>query len=143
MAYIYRKNDPKKKRRVVILIFILILAGVLTLSIAGGFFGSDYVVRKSLEGQEVVTHVAVSGGDVIVTIYGGRKAEELQMISMTIDGVPQSSEHPLDPPLLNGAGVVVFPGVCDGVTGTRIVTVRGVFADESTMLLKQVRFRFT
>jgi len=143
MAYIYKKHDPKKKRKVVILVFVLILACVLIVSIIGGFFGSDYVIRKSLEDPEVVMHVAVSGGDVVVTIYEGRQAADLRMIDLTIEGVSLSSEHSMHPAPLNGAGVVVFPGVCDGVTGTRLVGVRGVFADESMELLKRVRINFT
>lgn len=143
MAYIYKKRDPKKKRQAVILFFVLIMAGVIIVSVSAGFFGSDYVVRKSLEDPDVVMHVAVSGGDVIITIYEGRKVEDLRMICLEIEGVSLPSEHSIHPAPLNGAGVVVFSGVCDGVTGTRTVGIRGVFADGSTMILKRLTIKFT
>ena len=91
----------------------------------------------------MVMHVAVSGGDVIITIYEGRKVEDLRMICLEIEGVSLPSEHSIHPAPLNGAGVVVFSGVCDGVTGTRTVGIRGVFADGNTMILKRLTIKFT
>ena len=143
MAYIYKKRDPKKKRQTVIMFFVLILAAVIIVSVAAGFFGSEYVVHKALEDPDVVLHVAVSGGDVTIAIYGGEKVEELRMVCLEIEGVSLSSEYSMHPAPLNGAGMVVFSGVCNEVTGTRLVSVRGVFADGSTKLLKRVTIKFT
>jgi hypothetical protein len=143
MAYRYKKDNPKSKRKLVIAFFIIIVFIALFVAVIAGFFGSNYVVQKSLEDPDVVLHVAVSGGDLIVTVYEGRRVDELRMLVLEIQGVSLPSSMTMMPAPLTGTGAVYFSNTCMGVTGVRKVGVRGIFADGSSTLLKVSTIKFT
>ncbi|WP_319378715.1 hypothetical protein [uncultured Methanocorpusculum sp.] len=143
MAYRYKKDNPKSKRKLVIAFFIIIVFIALFIAIVAGFFGSNYVVQKSLEDPDVVLHVAVSGGDLIVTVYEWRRVEELRMLVIEIEGVSLPSSMTMMPAALTGTGAVYFTNTCVGVTGVRKVGVRGIFTDGSSTLLKLSTIKFT
>ena len=143
MALIYKKDDRKRTRRLAIGFFFIFVLIVLVTAVILGFFGSDYVVQKSLEDPDVVMHVTVSGGDVIVTIYEGRKVDELIMLVLDIEGVSLPTSISMMPAPENGAGIVCFSNICNGITGVRKVGVRGIFTDGSSTLLKLNTIKFT
>jgi len=143
MAHIYKKDNPKGARRLAIVSFFIILLIVLSFAAIIGFFGSDYMVQKSLEDPDVVLHMTVSGGDVIVTIYEGRRVNELSMLVLEIGGVSLPSSMSMMPAPLNGVGIVHFSDTCNGITGVRKVGIRGIFTDGSSSLLKLSTIKFT
>ncbi len=101
------------------------------------------MIQKSLEDPDVVMHVTVSGGDVVVTIYEGRKVNELSMLVLDIEGVSLPTSMSMMPAPENGVGIVYFSNICNGITGVRKVGVRGIFTDGSSTLLKLNTIKFT
>ncbi len=65
-----------------IITIMLILAG----SLAGLLFGATFIVDQSLDDPDVLMHAAISGNDIIVTIYEGGRVDELVQISLEIEG---------------------------------------------------------
>ncbi|MDD3047364.1 MAG: hypothetical protein PHV96_04250, partial [Methanocorpusculum sp.] len=136
MALRYKKQTQKEKRMVmagVLGIASLFIVGVFALA---ALVGTGYVVDKSLEDPDVLLHVFVVGNDVIVTIYEGRRVNDLVMLSLEIEGVVLPASVACIPISTAGTGEVRFSNACSGVTGTRDIAVRGVFADGATRLLK-------
>jgi len=129
----------------------MIMAGVLgiiSLVIIGAFalaalLGTGYVIDKSLEDPDVLLHVFVVGNDVVVTIYEGRRVNELVMLSLEIEGVALPVSVSCVPVSTAGTGEVFFRNACAGVTGTRDIAVRGIFSDGGTRLLKMNTMKFT
>ncbi len=105
--------------------------------------GTGYVIDKSLEDPDVLLHVFVVGNDVIVTIYEGRRVDELTMVSLEIEGVSLPQSVCLQPAPESGTGEVSFTEACSGVTGVRDIAVRGIFSDGRTQLLKLTTIKFT
>ena len=105
--------------------------------------GTGYVIDKSLEDPDVLLHVFVVGDDVIVTIYEGRRVDELTMVSLEIEGVSLPKSVSMQPAPDCGTGEVHFTEACAGVTGVRDIAVRGVFSDGRTQLLKLTTIKFT
>jgi hypothetical protein len=143
MAHTYKRDNPKGKRTLAIVSFFIILLIVLGFAAIIGFFGSDYVVQKSLEDPDVVLHMTVSGGDVIVTIYEGRRVNELNMLVLEIESVSLPSSMSMMPAPEYGTGIVTFSNICNGITGVRKVGIRGIFTDGSSSLLKLNTIKFT
>lgn len=117
-----------------IIAVMLILAG----SLAGLLFGASYIVDQSLEDPDVLVHAAISGNDIVVTIYEGRRIDELVQISLEIEGY-----SPVVQDVPNGAKEIVYSGVAVQITGTRNVGLRGIFNDGSVDLLKVLVLKFT
>jgi len=143
MAHIYKRDNPKGKRKMVIAFFFLIVLIALFAAVILGFFGSDYMIQKSLDDPDVVLHMEVSGGDVIVTIYEGRRVAELYMLVLEIEGVSLPTSMSMMPAPEHGMGVIYFSNICNGITGVRKVGVRGIFTDGSSSLLKLSTIKFT
>ena len=143
MALTYKKNNPKGTRRLAIGFFIIFLLIVLVFAIILGFIGTDHMMHRMLNDPDVVLHVTVSGGDVIVTIYEGRRVNDLSMLILEIEGVPIPSSMSMMPAPENGEGMVCFSNICTGITGVRKVGIRGVFTDGSSSLLKMSTIKFT
>lgn len=143
MAYTYKRDNPKGKRRLAIAFFFIIVLAVFFVAVIAGFFGSDFVVQKSLEDPDVVIHVTVSGGDVIVTIYEGRRVTELSMLVLEIEGISLPTSMSMMPAPVKGVGIVTFSDTCSGITGVRKVGVRGIFTDGGSTLLKLNTIKFT
>lgn len=121
-------------------VFSMVIVGVFALA---ALLGTGYVVDKSLEDPDVLLHVFVVGNDVIVTIYEGRRVNELVMLSLEIEGVTLPASVSCVPISNAGNGEICFRNACSGVTGTRDIAVRGVFADGGTRLLKMNKMKFT
>lgn len=117
-----------------IIAVMLILAG----SLAGLLFGASYIVDQSLDDPDVLVHAAISGNDIVVTIYEGRRIDELVQISLEIEGY-----SPVVQDVPNGAKEIVYSGVAVQITGTRNVGLRGIFNDGSVNLLKVLVLKFT
>lgn len=117
-----------------IITVMLILAG----SLAGLLFGASYIVDQSLDDPDVLVHAAISGNDIVVTIYEGRRIDELVQISLEIEGY-----SPVVQDVPNGAKEIVYSGVAVQITGTRNVGLRGIFNDGSVVLLKVLVLKFT
>ena len=117
-----------------IIAVMLILAG----SLAGLLFGASYIVDQSLDDPDVLVHAAISGNDIVVTIYEGRRIDELVQISLEIEGY-----SPVVQDVPNGAKEIVYSGVAVQITGTRHVGLRGIFNDGSVDLLKVLVLKFT
>lgn len=117
-----------------IIAVMLILAG----SLAGLLFGASYIVDQSLDDPDVLVHAAISGNDIVVTIYEGRRIDELVQISLEIEGY-----SPVVQDVPNGAKEIVYSGVAVQITGTRNVGLRGIFNDGSVDLLKVLVLKFT
>ncbi len=65
-----------------IITVMLILAG----SLAGLLFGMTYIFDQSLDNPDVLMHAAISGNDIIVTIYEGGRVNEMTQLSLEIEG---------------------------------------------------------
>jgi hypothetical protein len=105
--------------------------------------GIGYIMDKSLADPDVLVNVAVRGDDVIVTIYDGRRIDELFMVSVQIEGVDLPNSVSTRHTPAAGKGEVVFKGACAGVTGERDVAVRGIFSDGKTEMLKLSKVKFS
>ncbi len=111
---------------------------ILVASLGGLLFGASYILDQSLSDPDVLVHPALSGNDIIVTIYEGRRLSELMQLSLEIEGyAPVVRDVP------SGAKEVIFVGIASQITGTRNVGVRGIFTDGSIILLKVIQLRFT
>lgn len=117
-----------------IITIMLILAG----SLAGLLFGATFIVDQSLDDPDVLMHAAISGNDIIVTIYEGGRVDELVQISLEIEGY-----SPVIQDVPKGEREIVYSGVAVQITGTRNVGLRGIFTDGTVKLLKVLVLKFT
>lgn len=143
MALRYKKQSRKEKLVIMACILgvtLMVIVGALALA---AFLGTGYIVDKSLEDPDVVLHVFVIGNDVAVTVYEGRRVDELTMLSLEIEGVDLPASVSCVQVPSAGIGEVSFRNACSGVTGTRNVAIRGIFADGGTRLLKMNKIKFT
>ena len=143
MALKYRKQSQKEKRLVMAVILGLVSIIIVGAFAAAALLGTGYVIDKSLEDPDVLLHVFVVGDDMIVTIYEGRRVDELVMVSLEIEGVSLPTSIALKPAPNSGTGEVHFTGACEGVTGVREIAVRGIFSDGRSQLLKMNTMKFT
>lgn len=65
---------------------IITIMLILVSSLAGLLFGATFIVDQSLDDPDVLMHAAISGNDIIVTIYEGGRVDELVHISLEIEG---------------------------------------------------------
>jgi hypothetical protein len=144
MTIRYRAKENQREKR---LTMVVILSGVILLIIGFcvflAFFGTEYMIDKSLDDPDVLVSVGIVGDDVIVTVYEGRRIDELVMLSVEIEGVTLPSSMTTMPAPTNGVGKITFKGACAGVTGKRDVAVRGIFSDGGTRMLKLYTVTFT
>ncbi|MDO9523591.1 MAG: hypothetical protein Q7J08_07780 [Methanocorpusculum sp.] len=143
MALRYKKQSQKEKRLIMIVILGIVSLIIVGACAAAVLLGTGYVIDKSLEDPDVLLHVFVVGNDVIVTIYEGRRIDELVMLSLEIEGVSLPTSASLKPAPNSSTGEVYFTGVGEGVTGVRDIAVRGIFSDGKTQLLKMNTMKFT
>ena len=122
MAYRYKRDNPRSKRNVVIAFFVSIVFIALIVAVVAGFFGSNYVVQKSLEDPDVVLHVAVSGGDIIVTVYDGRRVDELRMLALEIEGVSLPTSMSMMSPSSMGMSLGI-PWITVSLTDKQVLAV--------------------
>ena len=121
---------------VISLVIIVIL--ILVASLGGLLFGASYILDQSLSDPDVLVHPSLSGNDIVVTIYEGRRLSELMQLSLEIEGyAPVVKDVP------SGAKEILYVGVASQITGTRNVGVRGIFTDGSVQLLKIIVLKFT
>ncbi|WP_143702766.1 hypothetical protein [Methanocorpusculum labreanum] len=117
---------------------VITIIVILVASLGGLLFGASYILDQSLKDPEVLVHPAISGNDIIVTIYEGEKVGELVQLSLEIEGYAPVVQN-----VPSGATQIVYVGIASQVTGTRNVGVRGIFTDGSVKLLKVIELRFT
>lgn len=117
---------------------IVTTLAILIAALSGLLFGASYILDQSLDDPDVLVHPAISGNDIIVTIYEGRRVTELVQISLEIEGYAPVVQNVPD-----GATEIVYIGIASQVTGTRTVGVRGIFTDGSMKLLKIIELKFT
>ncbi len=111
---------------------------ILVAALGGLLFGASYILDQSLSDPDVLVHPALSGNDIVVTIYEGRRLSELMQLSLKIEGyAPVVKDVP------SGATEIIYIGIASQITGTRNVGVRGIFTDGSIILLKVIELRFT
>lgn len=110
---------------------------------AVALIGTGYVIDKSLEDPDVMLNVFVVGNDVVVTIYEGRRVNEMIQLSIEIEGVQLPSSLSVKPAPTTGTGDVRFIGACAGITGMRGIAVRGIFSDGRSQILKMNTIKFT
>ena len=144
MTIKYRRKENQKEKRLVMIGFLSILILIILLvCIFAVMHGIGYIMDKSLADPDVLVNVAVRGDDVIVTIYDGRRIDELFMVSVQIEGVDLPNSVSTRHTPAAGKGEVVFKGACAGVTGERDVAVRGIFSDGKTEMLKLSTVKFS
>ncbi|ABN06875.1 hypothetical protein Mlab_0703 [Methanocorpusculum labreanum Z] len=143
MALKYKKQSQKEKRLVMASVLAIVSIIIVAACASVALLGTGYVIDKSLEDPDVLLHVFVVGNDVIVTIYEGRRVDELTMVSLEIEGVSLPQSVSLKPAPNSGTGEIYFTEACAGVTGVRDIAVRGVFSDGKTQLLKLTTIKFT
>lgn len=144
MSIKYRRKQSQREKRLVMTMFLgVVILIILCVSLFAAFFGTGYIIDKSLEDPDVLLHVAVVGDDIVVTIYEGRRVDELLTLSVEIEGVTLPQSISSKPAPNNGTGEVTFMGACAGITGTRDVAVRGVFSNGRSLLLKLYTVKFT
>ncbi len=125
------KRGKKMTSAVIILIALLIL--IVFAAASTGWFSSLFVMQNPFHGKDVETVVSVYGDDVVIHVSGGRDVVELREIIISIDGV-QLTEEQARQQISNGT--CVFPGAVEGISGTRDISVKGVFSDGATSTLK-------
>lgn len=121
---------------VISLVITVIL--ILVASLGGLLFGASIIFDQSLNDPDVLVHPAISGNDMIITIYEGGRVTELAQISLEIEGYAPVVQN-----VPGGATEIVYVGIASQVTGTRAVGVRGIFTDGSMKILKIIDFKFT
>ena len=117
-----------------IMTIVLILAG----SLFGLLFGANYIFDQSLKDPVVLLNPVISGNDIIVTIYEGKRVDEMVKISVQIEGY-----SPVVRDVLKGEKEIKFIGIAMYITGTKSVGVHGMFSDGSSALLKIASLKFT
>ena len=117
---------------------IITIIVILIISLTGLLFGAGYILDQSLDDPDVLMHAAISGNDVIVTIYEGGRVDEMTQLSLEIEGyAPVVTSVPY------GEREIVFTGIAVQITGTRNVGLRGIFSDGSVKLLRVLVLKFT
>eukprot|EP00831_Metopus_contortus_P084131 TRINITY_DN9474_c0_g2_i1.p1 TRINITY_DN9474_c0_g2~~TRINITY_DN9474_c0_g2_i1.p1 ORF type:complete len:139 (+),score=14.85 TRINITY_DN9474_c0_g2_i1:53-469(+) len=138
MVIRYKKKSPKQRRTVMAISLVITVILILVASLGGLLVGASYILDQSLSDPDVLVHPALSGNDIVVTIYEGRRLSELMQLSLEIEGyAPVVRDVP------SGAKEVIYVGIASQITGTRNVGVRGIFTDGSIILLKVIQLRFT
>jgi len=139
MVIRYKKTTQRQKH----LIMAIVLSTAVIIILVGGVFTSlflsSYVIEKSLEDPDVLLHLNIVGDDIVVEIYGGRRVNELVLLSMHIEG--QESHVVIDVP--HGARDVVYYQAASGLTGSRMVEMRGIFSNGEDKLLSLITLKFT
>lgn len=115
----------------IILIALLIL--ILIAATSAGIFTSNLVMQNPLLTKDVETVVSVSGDDVVVLISGGKDAADLTHIIICIKGVQLTEDQAMQHVYSN---TCIFPGVGSGISGSRDMSIKGVFSDGFTTTLK-------
>lgn len=138
MVIRYKKKSPKKIKIIMagflIMTIVLILAG----SLFGLLLGANYIFDQSLSDPDVLLNPVISGNDIIITIYEGRRVSEMVKLSVQIEGY-----SPVVRDVPKGVTEIEFRGIAMYITGTRSVGVRGTFSDGSVALLKVASLKFT
>ncbi len=133
MVIRYKKRSPKERRFLIITIIVILIT-----SLTGLLFGATYILDQSLDNPDVLMHAAISGNDIVVTIYEGGRVNEMTQLSLEIEGY-----SPVVQDVPKGEREIVFPGVAIQITGTRNVGLRGIFTDGTVILLKVIVLKFT
>jgi hypothetical protein len=138
MVIRYKKKSPKQRRTVMAISLVITVILILVASLGGLLFGASIIFDQSLNDPDVLVHPAISGNDMIITIYEGGRVTELAQISLEIEGYAPVVQN-----VPGGATEIVYVGIASQVTGTRAVGVRGIFTDGSMKILKIIDFKFT
>ncbi len=117
---------------------IITIIVILITSLTGLLFGATYILDQSLDNPDVLMHAAISGNDIVVTIYEGGGVNEMTQLSLEIEGY-----SPVVQDVPKGEREIVFPGVAIQITGTRNLGLRGIFTDGTVILLKVIVLKFT
>ena len=138
MVIRYKKKTQGQKRFIMVVSLTATVIVILIGALSGLLFGASYIVDQSLSDPDVLVNPSLSGNDIVVTIYEGRRLHELTQLSVEIEGyAPVVKDVP------TGAREVVFTGIAGQITETRSVGVRGIFTDGTIKLLKVAQLKFT
>lgn len=88
----------------------------------------------------IVLYVSISGNDLVVNVVGGKKIDELQSISLSIDGINSPAAAR---PVSESGGKIIYPNQASGLTGTRMVDIHGTFSDGESQRLVMLNVKFT
>ena len=138
MVIRYKKRSPKDRLFLMAVFLIITIIVILIISLTGLLFGAGYILDQSLEDPDVLMHAAISGNDIVVTIYEGGRVDEMTQISLEIEGYA-----PVVKSVPYGEREIVFTGIALEITGTRNVGLRGIFSDGSVKLLRVLVLKFT
>ncbi|MEA5037362.1 hypothetical protein SDC9_23539 [bioreactor metagenome] len=138
MVIRYKKKTQSQKRFIMVVSLTATVIIILIGALSGLLFGASYIVDQSLSDPDVLVNPSLSGNDIVVTIYEGRRLHELTQLSVEIEGY-----SPVVRDVQKGAHEVVFTGIAVQITETRTVGVRGIFIDGTVKLLKVVELKFT
>ncbi|HJJ51239.1 MAG TPA: hypothetical protein O0X01_06940 [Methanocorpusculum sp.] len=134
----YQKKSPKKIKLIMVIFLIVIVMLIIGASLFGLLLGATYIFDQSLSDPDVLLNPVISGNDIIVTIYEGKRVDEMVKISVQIEGY-----SPVVRDVRKGETEVEFRGIAQYITGTKSVGVRGIFSDGSVALLKVSSLKFT
>lgn len=122
----------------IILIALLIL--ILIAATSTGLFSSSLVMQNPFLTKDVQTAVSVSGDDVVIFISGGNDAADLREIIICINGVQLTEDQARQHIYSN---TCTFRGVVEGVSGSRDISIKGVFSDGVTTTLRCCKIECT
>ena len=115
------------------IILIALLSLALITAIIAGIFSSNMIMEHPLHIKDVKMVISVSGDDVVVFISGGKDAPHLREIIICIKGVQLTEDQAMQHVYSN---TCVFPGVVRGITGSRDISIKGVFSDGYVSILQ-------
>ncbi len=132
-----RKHESRIKRGKTMtsagIILIALIVIIIFAATSTGLFSSKLVMQNPLQTKDVETVVSVSEDDVVVFISGGRDAADLTDLIICINGVQLTEDQAIQHVYSN---TCTFPGVAGGITGSRDISIKGVFSDGFTTTLK-------
>ncbi|MDO9522979.1 MAG: hypothetical protein Q7J08_04615 [Methanocorpusculum sp.] len=122
----------------IILIALLIL--ILIAATSTGLFSSSLVMQNPFLTKDVQTAVSVSRDDVVIFISGGNDVADLREIIICINGVQLTEDQARQHIYSN---TCTFRGVVEGVSGSRDISIKGVFSDGVTTTLRCCKIECT
>lgn len=119
---------------------ILVAVVVLGVVAAGLVVMSNVVTELEME-KDVQMNVQLSGNDVVLTVFGGDDAASLRIITIYIDGVEGGMFQQERNACIGSP--ITYTNMASGLTGSKFVMVKGTFADNSIVLLKNTKLMFS
>ncbi|MDO5844893.1 MAG: hypothetical protein Q4Q53_07095 [Methanocorpusculum sp.] len=142
-----RQYETIKRRKKSPIGLIAIIAAVVCIVIAGAcvaLFLTSNAVSDVVDSSGVSLTCSVSGNDLIVTIYDTGRADDIEYITIAMEGYtipPGYSVKSL--PSGNYPKSIVYEDVATGISGNMQISFRATFKDGTSSIIWMDTVRFT